>query len=85
MERLEVVDYRTKVALEGLPGHLAKALLTEVPEANRKILVDFLADLVNGENKSPNTKLMYAKHLLYLFKSVRHKPIGEITRDDILS
>lgn len=85
MARLEVVDYRTKVALEGLPGHLQKGVLEEVPEANRKILVDFLHNLVNGENKSPNTKLMYVKHLLYLFRSVKHKAISEITRDDILA
>lgn len=85
MAKLEVVDYRTKVALEGLPGHLQKGVLSEVPEANRKVLVDFLYDLVNRENKSPNTKLMYVKHLLYLFRSVKHKAINEITRDDVLS
>lgn len=34
MASLEVVDYRTKVALEGLTGHLQRSVFEEVPEQN---------------------------------------------------
>ncbi len=81
----QVLDYKTKVALEGLPKHLQGRILNEVPDENRTVFCAFLADMVNVENARPNTKLMYAKNLLYLFRSVNHKLINLITRDDILN
>ncbi|AIC14576.1 hypothetical protein [Nitrososphaera viennensis] len=38
MTTLEIVDYRTEVALEGLPDRLQKQFLNEVPAANQKML-----------------------------------------------
>jgi hypothetical protein len=84
MATLEILDYRTKVALEELPAHLQRSILNEVPETNQKILFDFLYDLINRENVTPSTKMMYVKNLLYLMRAVNHKPIAHITRDDIL-
>lgn len=36
-------------------------------------------------NGTPVTKLMYAKHLSYLFRSAGRIPIAGISRDEILS
>lgn len=41
MATVEILDYRTKVALEGHPAHLEKSILEELPVANQKVPSDF--------------------------------------------
>jgi hypothetical protein len=80
-----VLDYKTTVAVEGLPRHLQASVLQEVPQDIQKVICDFLYDIVNRENVSQNTKTMYVKNLIYLMRATNYKPLSEMVREDILS
>lgn len=79
------LDRRIEMAMEGLVPSTRRQLFKEFLDDNRDLIVEFLNDFVSRENISLNTKRVYICNLLYLLRFLSHKPLREVTREDILA
>lgn len=63
-----------------------KHQIAELPDRNMRTVVEFMGDMMTGENPRPNTKRAYITNLVLLSRFFNHKKsYNEFTRDEILT
>ncbi|HEV8404547.1 MAG TPA: site-specific integrase, partial [Nitrososphaera sp.] len=82
----ELLQRKIENVLDDLEWTVKHLFLDLSPDANKRMVVDFINELVATENPRPNTKRAYITNLILLSRHFKHqKSFREFTRDDILA
>ncbi len=78
----EILQRRIETVCDGLLPNVA-ALFVELSEPNKRVITDFVLDLINRKNVAVNTKSTHIKNLVYLVRNWNGMDLKDMKREHI--